>query len=143
VTKPAILLLLCSVWCCRLAPAQSLESHLQSIVDQQAGAWNRGDIDGFMKAYWKSEQLTFSSGGKTERGWMATRARYLDRYPTREKMGRLVFSDLQVLSLGSEAALMLGNWKLERSTPIEGNFSLVWRRINSEWFIVHDHTSQR
>ncbi len=135
-----------SIVCCALtiqAADQSLESQLTAIVDRQTDAWNRGDIEGFMQAYWKSEQLTFSSGGKIERGWQATRTRYLKRYPTREIMGRLNFSELEVRSLGTDAALMLGKWKLERDTPIEGNFSLVWRRINSEWLIIHDHTSQR
>src|SRR5262245_17727403 len=43
-----------------------------AILRAQADAWNRGDIDGFMAHYWKSEQLTFSSGGETQRGWTAT-----------------------------------------------------------------------
>jgi len=39
------------------------------VLEQQAMAWNRGDIDAFMEQSWKSDDLTFSFGGKTTRGW--------------------------------------------------------------------------
>ena len=59
------------------------------VIETQQRAWNAGDIAGYMAHYWKSEQLTFSSEGKTTRGWDQTRARYDERYATREQMGRL------------------------------------------------------
>ncbi len=114
---------------------------LSRIVEDQARAWNDGDIDQFMQAYWNSEQLTFSSGGKTERGWKATRERYRTRYPDRQTMGKLIFSRLEVTPLSDSAAIMLGQWQLIRSEPVQGNFTLVWRKIDGTWLIVHDHTS--
>ncbi|MEO2017866.1 MAG: nuclear transport factor 2 family protein, partial [Fuerstiella sp.] len=93
--------------------------------------------------YWNSEQLSFSSGGKTTRGWQATKDGYHRRYPTRDLMGWLTFSELEVTSLGDTAALVLGRWHLKRdSGPIGGNFSLTFRRIDGRWLIVHDHTSK-
>ena len=56
-------------------------------------------------------------------------------------MGKLTFSDLETQELGSEAMLMLGKWHLEREAPVGGNFSLVWKRIDGKWVIVHDHSS--
>ena len=57
-------------------------------------------------------------------------------------MGALRFSDLEVSTLGNEAALMLGRWHLEaQGQEIGGNFSLIWRKIEKEWKIIHDHTS--
>jgi ketosteroid isomerase-like protein len=120
---------------------QTLPKELSSIVQSQAEDWNRGDIDAFMKAYWKSEELTFSSGGTTERGWEATRKRYHARYPDRATMGKLKFSDLEVQALSNDAALMLGRWHLERENPAGGNFSLVWKKIDGKWLIIHDHSS--
>ncbi len=122
---------------------QTAEEQLKAIVAKQAADWNRGDIHAFMQAYWNSEQLTFSSGGKTERGWQATRKRYLEQYPTQKEMGRLEFSALETHSLGPDAALMLGEWKLLRQAPVAGNFTLVWRKLGNQWVIVHDHTSVR
>lgn len=115
---------------------------LRDVLAAQAKAWNEGNIDRYMQHYWKSDRLTFSSGGKTTRGWEMTMARYRDRYPTREKMGTLAFSDLEVTSLGEEAALMLGRWRLDRKEDVlQGNFSLVFRKIKGQWVIIHDHTS--
>jgi hypothetical protein len=63
--------------------------------------------------YAKSDDLTFSSSGKTTRGWQATLGQYQGRYPTREKIGRL--------TLGDTAALALGQLKLDQQTVIPAN----------------------
>ena len=114
---------------------------IRSEIMAQQKAWNAGDIDRFMESYWRSDALTFSSGGKTIRGWQATLKRYRERYPDRTAMGELTFRDLDVTMLGEDAALVLGRWHLQRDKPIGGNFSLVWRRIDGRWRIVHDHSS--
>jgi beta-aspartyl-peptidase (threonine type) len=116
---------------------------IEAILTAQAEAWNRGDIDSFMKHYWNSDELTFSSGGETTRGWALTRERYHKRYPTREQMGQLRFSQLETTLLGDSAALVLGRWRLTREmSPVAGNFSLILRRIEGQWLIIHDHTSR-
>jgi hypothetical protein len=56
-------------------------------------------------------------------------------------MGKLTFSDLETQELGPNAMLMLGRWHLERSEPVGGNFSLVWKKFDGKWLIVHDHSS--
>jgi ketosteroid isomerase-like protein len=127
------------------APEQiaAIRAAVEAVLRAQEDAWNRGDIDAFMEHYWKSDDLTFSSGGKTTRGWNATLARYRDRYPTRDQMGRLSLSGLEITPLGDSAALVLGHWKLDRETePVSGNFTLVVRKFDDHWLIVHDHTSR-
>ncbi len=58
-------------------------------------------------------------------------------------MGRLTLSDFEMMPLGDSAALVLGKWKLDRkSEPVSGNFTLVVRKIDGRWLIVHDHTSR-
>jgi ketosteroid isomerase-like protein len=127
----------------RIHPNDDLLDTLEGILSEQAAAWNRGDIDGFMQHYWKSEDLTFSSGGHTTRGWKTTKDNYKLRYPTRERMGHLTFDGLEVFPLGDSAALMLGHWHLDRNNPVGGSFSLVFRKTDGAWVIVHDHTSQK
>lgn len=125
------------------AQRDSLFAEISSILKAQQEAWNRGDIDAFMEHYWKDEDLTFSSEGKTTRGWTATLARYRERYPTPEKMGRLQLSNLEITPLGDSAVLVLGQWKVEREGgPLSGNFSLVVRKFEQRWLIIHDHTSR-
>lgn len=126
------------------APARRGDSaSIEQVLERQVAAWNRGDLDGFMAHYWRADDMTFSSGGTTERGWQATLDRYRRRYPDRESMGRLAFSDLEIHPLGEDAAYVLGRWTLRRhDSQRAGNFTLVLRRPQQDWVIVHDHTSQ-
>jgi ketosteroid isomerase-like protein len=112
-----------------------------TVIRAQEDAWNRGDLEGFMQGYWKSSQTTFSGANGTLRGWQAVHDRYVRQYGNRELMGHLNFSGLEVTLLGSGAALVIGQWKLQRSQPMGGIFSLVFRKINGKWRIIHDHTS--
>ncbi len=114
---------------------------IESILMRQAKYWNEKNIEGFMATYWNSDQLTFSGGGKTIRGWQATLDRYREKYPP-EKMGLLSFDHLEVTMLGPSSTLVLGDWHLKLdAVGTDGNFSLVLRKIDGEWKIIHDHSS--
>lgn len=119
----------------------ALRTHLAAILNEQAEAWNAGDIAAYMDHYWNSNDLTFSSGGNTVTGWQATFERYRRRYPTPERMGKLRFDIDRVHRLDARAAFVLGRWHLTRQVPIGGNFSVVFQEIGGRWLIVHDHTS--
>jgi ketosteroid isomerase-like protein len=57
-------------------------------------------------------------------------------------MGVLTFSDLRFFLLSENAAWVLGIWKLKRdSDEPKGIFTLIFRKIEGEWKIIHDHTS--
>jgi ketosteroid isomerase-like protein len=122
-------------------PIESSEARFDTIVLKQAEAWNRGDLVMFMAAYWKDDRLTFSSGGETHRGWQVTFDRYRSRYPDRATMGHLTFTDLESQLLSPDSAMTLGKWHLDREKPVGGNFTLVWKKIDGAWFIIHDHSS--
>ncbi|MCA9135850.1 MAG: isoaspartyl peptidase/L-asparaginase [Planctomycetales bacterium] len=118
------------------------ETAIRKLIRQQSDDWNAGDIDGFMDAYWKSDQLTFSSGGQVTRGWDATIKRYKDRYGDKATMGQVAFSELEFLRLGDDAMQVLGVWQLRRDVdPIGGRFTLIFQKRPEGWRIVHDHTS--
>jgi ketosteroid isomerase-like protein len=143
-----VMVLSCGFWVLRQSDeanaslqSKELGAVLEPMLAEQSAAWNRGDIPAFMKAYWNDPKMTFSSGGKTERGWQATLDRYKKNYPDQKAMGKLTFSELETTQLDSNVALMLGRWKLERDEPIAGNFSLVWKLTENGWKIVHDHSS--
>lgn len=123
-------------------PAAVDEAALVAVLKSQSEAWNEGDIERFMASgYVQGPKLSFSSGGVLHRGYAATLARYRKRYASREAMGELTFSDLEVTMLGPEAALVLGRWSLLREKPVGGLFSLVMIKTKAGWRILHDHTS--
>ena len=118
---------------------------INQLISNQQNSWNKGDVDSFMSAYWKSPDLTFSGSRGTERGYDAVYARYKKAYPDRASMGHLDFSELEFHFTGNDAALVLGHWHLTREKSgggdIGGVFSLVWQRFPEGWRIIHDHTS--
>lgn len=118
------------------------DAEIRAVMSAQSAAWNRGDIDGFMKGYARSNTIEFISGDKRTRGWQTVRDRYKKRYDSREKMGTLTYSELKITLLSSDAAVVLGCWKLVRKNDKpHGRFTLLFRRTPDGWRIVHDHTS--
>lgn len=117
-------------------------SAVRAVIDAQKDAWNRGDVEGYMAGYARSADITFVSGDSFTRGWQTVHDRYRKNYDTREKMGTLTFSDLDVTVLSPDAAMVLGRWHLQRAKDEpHGRFTLIFRRMNQGWRIVHDHTS--
>jgi len=54
----------------------------------------------------------------------------------------LTFSDLESNVLSKDAAVVLGNWALQREKDNpKGKFTLIFRKFKDGWRIVHDHTS--
>jgi beta-aspartyl-peptidase (threonine type) len=125
-------------------PAGDPRAAVRAVLDAQVEAWNRGDLEGFMAGYWRSPELVFCSGATVTKGWEATIERYRKRYQAEgREMGRLGFDAIEVLPLGPDAAAARGAWRLHMSDGQEphGLFTLVLRRMDGAWRIVHDHTS--
>lgn len=117
-------------------------AEIRSILRAQQDAWNHGDIDRFMNGYARSGSTIFVSQDTVRRGWETVRDRYRKKYSDHAKMGLLTFSDLEITPLGSDAAVVLGRWKLKRvQDQPHGRFTLIFRRLPEGWRIVHDHTS--
>jgi beta-aspartyl-peptidase (threonine type) len=116
---------------------------IRAVLDAQVAAWNKGDLDGFMKGYWNSPDLTFFGGGSRIEGWQATLERYRKRYQNEgQEMGKLAFADLKIEMLGPDAAFVRGHFELERKKDKpSGLFTLIFKRLPEGWRIVHDHTS--
>lgn len=117
-------------------------NEVRAVLETQVAAWNRGDIEGFMDGYARSNETVFVSGDAVTRGWQTVLDRYKKGYDSREKMGTLSFSDLEITPLSKDSAVVLGSWKLVRAkdTP-HGRFTLIFRKTGQGWRIIHDHTS--
>ena len=118
---------------------------VRKLLKDSEDAWNRGDLVVFASYYDDSPQTTFIGREVTRGGPEAIVARYRRGYPTREAMGTLTFSEIEVRALGKEYALANGKFALKRTAAgggdASGRFTLVLRKTAKGWRIIHDHSS--
>jgi ketosteroid isomerase-like protein len=120
------------------------EGAIRAELDAQVTAWNRGDLKGYMRGYWHSQELTFFAGNQESAGWEAAYQRYRSAYQGKGKeMGKLKFSFLRVEVLSPEAAFVRGGWQLTMNDGgrRSGLFTVVLKRFSEGWRIIHDHSS--
>jgi ketosteroid isomerase-like protein len=136
-----------SVSACASAPRSSpndeqIVALVRAVMEAQQAAWNRGDIEAFMNGYERADTTTFVSSDELTRGWRVVLDRYRQRYHAREQMGTLTFSDLDIKAIGSDLVIADGRWRLTRvNDSPHGRFTLLFRRINNDWRIIHDTTT--
>jgi ketosteroid isomerase-like protein len=114
------------------------------VLNQSAADWNRGDLDAFASSYKNSPDILFI-GRTVSHGYAQMLAHYKARYPTRDSMGTLSFTQLDVQPLDDSFATVTGHFHLERTTSGGGNadgfFLLVVEKTPAGWKIVRDDTA--
>jgi uncharacterized protein (TIGR02246 family) len=117
---------------------------IRQVLNDQVAAWNRGDVDTFMRGYKDSPDTTFI-GKSIQQGYAPILARYKKGYPNKDAMGTLDFSDLAVRALDAKYAVVTGRFHLARNAQgggdVSGIFSLVWENTAAGWKIIVDHSS--
>jgi uncharacterized protein (TIGR02246 family) len=118
---------------------------IRQILKDSEDAWNRGDLAAFASYYEDSPETTFVGREVTRGGPKEIEERYRKAYPTREKMGKLTFSEIEVRPLAEGVALATGKYQLQRTAAgggdASGRFTLILRRTAGGWKIIHDHSS--
>ncbi|HLY18591.1 MAG TPA: SgcJ/EcaC family oxidoreductase [Bryobacteraceae bacterium] len=118
---------------------------VRAVLERSQEAWNRGDLAAFASYYDDSPETTFVGREVVKGGVQAILNRYRKSYPTREAMGTLAFSNVEVRMLAPDAALVTGEYHLERTSAGGGNasgrYTLILRKTPAGWKIIHDHTS--
>jgi hypothetical protein len=138
-----LLLLSILIGCCLVSPAQkNARQKILTLLDTQTQAWNRGDLEGFMKGYWENDSLRFIGKSGITYGYNNTLNNYKRGYPDTAAMGKLQFTILVVKKLSPRYYEVVGKWYLKRSIgDVSGHYTLLLRKINSKWIIVSDHSS--
>ena len=117
-------------------------AEIRDVMSQAENGWNAGDLEKYMDCYHRSDELRFASEDGISFGWHQVLKNYQSAYPDKRTMGRLAFYDLDIELLSEDAALVVGRWRLDRkSDQPHGVFTLIMRKVDSGWRIVHDHTS--
>lgn len=117
------------------------EDVIRNVLAAQAAAWNDGDLDAFMGGYWKSPEMRFVSGGQVINGWNQAYKQYRDNYGEDAGLGRLSLDNPEVRMISDDVAVVVGRFELmKQSQQSSGMFTLVMKRFDGKWRIVHDHT---
>jgi ketosteroid isomerase-like protein len=118
------------------------EKTVRQLLSDQSAAWNRGDIESFMKGYWENDSLMFIGKSGITYGWSNTLKNYKNGYPDTAAMGQLRFTILKTMQLSPAYFHVTGKWHLQRSIgDAEGYFTLLFRKIKGQWMIIADHSS--
>ena len=115
---------------------------IADLVARQFAAWNRRDIDGYMKVFWGSPLLIFAVEGEVWVGWDQVKANLLQEYSDRERMGNSVLERLQTNIVSTETALTVEWWSIMfGATKVRGFTTSAWYKFSNGWRIIEGHTS--
>lgn len=118
------------------------EKTIRNLLAEQTAAWNRGDIESFMKGYWENDSLMFIGKSGVTYGWTNTLNNYKKGYPDTAAMGQLTFTLIKVEKISRKYFQVVGKWFLKRSIgDVGGHYTLLLRKIKGKWVIVADHSS--
>ncbi len=135
-------------WCtviCFVPLLLAQSDDVRAVLTHSEEAWNRGDLAAFASYYDDSPDTTFIGRQVVRGGVQAILDRYRKAYPTRDAMGTLSFTNVEVRMLAADVALVMGEFHLTRSAAgggdASGRYTLILRKTPSGWKIIHDHTS--
>ena len=139
--KPIALALLFVASTVEASPRSDRAAILTSISRMEA-AWNRGDFRSYMAGF-KNPDVIFVSGGKFQEGWQGTLDHYIRDYGgSPERRGHLHFYNMKIDLLAPDAAMLIGQYRLERGTRVtEGVNTRLFRKIHGRWLITVNHVS--
>ncbi len=105
----------------------------------QETAWNDGDLDGYLSHY-KDAPDTQAILGTAARGLDTIRNAFRQNFPSRDGMGKLENSEVEVRALGENFTLITGNYHLTRSKKAGGDatgtFTEILEKTAAGWQVI-------
>jgi uncharacterized protein (TIGR02246 family) len=129
------------------AQRSAVRTELQTMLARAAVSWNRGDLDAFMSDYLPRDSTTYVGGRGLVRGPAAIRNSYARLFTGEVVRDSLSFTILDVDPVAPDVANLIARYILARrvggrdSVTASGPTSLLVRRVEGRWRIVHDHSS--
>ncbi len=126
----------------KLVAQNADENAIANVLIGQVNAWNNGDIQSYMNAYWQNDSLLFISAGGVIHGWKELSSQYQNSYPDAYAMGKLSYSLQDIKPVSTNVYLVVGKWyHKQQDRYYQGIFSIVFRKISNKWQIVNDHSN--
>lgn len=112
---------------------------ITATLKMQQDAWNKGDLEGFMQGYIKSDSLKFYGSRGITHGWQNTLDNYKKGYPTKAEAGNLSFTIDAITKIEDNSYYMMGQFHLVRDAGnANGVFLIIFRKIEGEWKVIAD-----
>ena len=109
----------------------------KAFMNEQAGNWNKGDLDAFAASY--ADDATFITPSGLTKGRDQVLARYKKRYPDKAAMGTLTFEFLDTrVAPGSVTVIAKWNLSYPNKPSASGNTLVVLQPRGTSWMVVQD-----
>jgi ketosteroid isomerase-like protein len=110
----------------------------------QEAAWNKGDLDAYLSHY-KDAPDTQAILAAPVRGLSNIRAAFHLNFPSRDTMGTLDQSEVEVRELGPDYGLATGKYHLTRPKKFggdtDGTFMEILQKTPAGWMVIFSQTS--
>jgi ketosteroid isomerase-like protein len=114
------------------------------IILAQQNAWNKGDLDSYLSHY-KDSPDTQAVLANLVRGIDNIRSAFRQNFPSKDSMGAIEDTDIEVKALGDTYALATGKYHLNRPKksggPIEGTFMELFEKTPAGWQIIFSQST--
>jgi ketosteroid isomerase-like protein len=124
------------------ASPRSDRAAIIGVISRMEAAWNHGDFRGYMSGF-KNPDVVFVSGGKFQEGWQGTLDHYIRDYGgSLQRRGKLHFYNMKVGLLAPDAAMLIGQYRLQRGSRVtKGVNTRLFRKVRGRWLITVNHVS--
>lgn len=125
------------------AKRERARTEIAAMMQESAHNWTGGNLDAFMDSYEIGDVPTFVTPRGVIHGRDSIRAVYAPRFVVGALHDSLSFEKMEVDLLAPGLANVIAYYRLTRgdSTTGYGPTSLVMRKRDGTWRIIHDHSS--
>ncbi len=129
-----ILVLAGALLACAVPPREEL----RTLLETQASAWTRGDLEAFCAVY--ADDATFISPSGVTKGRQNVLDRYRAKYVDKAGMGALTLEIEELRAANATSASVLARWTLTwpDKPKAEGLTLIVFFKTGNGWRIVQD-----
>lgn len=115
---------------------------IQMDLNNFAASWNQGETKEIVKHYKKANSTILISSSMI-RGYKNIAAFFHKNYSSKNEMGTITFSHVEINLLSPRYAMATGEWAIKRNKGANtgGVFSVLYENTLLGWKIALDHTS--
>ena len=128
----------------QLYTASREQLDVTKVVLAQEAAWNNGDLDTYL-SHFKDAKDTEAVLNGPVRGLGNIRSAYHANFPSKDAMGQLEQSEVEVRELGPDFALATGKYRLARAKrnggDAQGNFTEIFEKTAGGWKMIYSQTT--